>query len=159
MAVLDVANAFLHMHNDERVFIIPRGKLAETMMKRETSMYREYITYSNNGVPMLYVRLSRALYSMLRDSLLFYKCLISNLEDRGFVVNPYDPCVANTMVDGVQMNMCWHVDDLKIYHMDEDMVTAFTVEMANIYGTKTTISRVRVHDYLGMELDSVTRPV
>ena len=25
--------------------------------------------------------------------------------------------------------------------------------MANIYGEKTTISRGRVHDYLGMELD------
>ena len=33
------------------------------------------------------------------------------------------------------------------------MVTAFTVEMATTYGAKTTISRGRVHDYLGMELD------
>ena len=33
------------------------------------------------------------------------------------------------------------------------MVTAFAVDMANIYGEKTTISRGRVHGYLLMELD------
>ena len=38
------------------------------------------------------------------------------------------------------------------------MVTAFTVNMANIYGSNTTIARGRVHDYLGMELDFGTCP-
>ena len=55
---------------------------------------------------MLYVRLSKALYGMLRAALLFYKRLRSNLEDMGFEVNPYDPCVANTMVNGKQMTVC-----------------------------------------------------
>ena len=59
------------------------------------------------------------------------------------------------MVDGEQMTVCWHVDDLKISHWDEEKVTAFTVEMANIYGAKTTISRGRV---LVMELDFGTCP-
>ena len=63
-------------------------------------MYQEYATYSANGVPMLYVRLSKALYGMLRAALLFYKRLRSTLENMGFEVNPYDPCVANIMVDG-----------------------------------------------------------
>ena len=94
----------------------------------------------------------------MRDALLFYKRLRSDLEDMGFVVNPHDPCVANKMVDGAQMTVCWHVDDLKISHRDEEMVTAFAVEMANIYGAKTTISRGRVQKYLGMELDFGTCP-
>ena len=38
------------------------------------------------------------------------------------------------------------------------MVTVFAVEMANIYRAKTTISRGRLHDYLGMELDFGTCP-
>ena len=95
---------------------------------------------------------------MLRSTPLFYKRLRSDSEDRGFVVNPYDPCVANKMVDGAQMTVCWHVDDLKISHRDEEMVTVFTVKMANIYRAKTTISRGRVNDYLGMELDVGTCP-
>ena len=121
-------------------------------------MYREYVTYSNNGVHILYVHLYKALYGMLRAALLFYNCLRIYLEGRGFVVNPYDPFVANKTVDGAQMTVCWHVDDLKISHRDEEMVTAFAVEIANIYGAKTTISRGRVHDYLGMEVDFGTCP-
>ena len=156
--VLEVANVFLHMHNDEKVLIILRGKLTDMMVRIEPSMYREYVTYSKNGVPMLYVCLSKALYGMMRAALLFYKRLRSDLEDMGFVVNPYDPCVANNMVDGEQMTVCWHVDDLKISYRYEDMVTAFAVEMENIYGENTTISRGRVQYYLGIELEFRTCP-
>ena len=38
------------------------------------------------------------------------------------------------------------------------MINAVAVKMVNIYGAKTTISRVGVHEYLGMELDFVTCP-
>ena len=78
MAVLDVANVFLHAHNDERVLMLLRGKLAEMMVRIDPSMYQGYVTYSKNGVPMLYVRLSKALYDMLRADLLFYKRLRSD---------------------------------------------------------------------------------
>ena len=158
VAVIDVANVFLHAYNDERVLMLIRGKLTEIMVMVDPYMYQEYVTYSKNGVPMLYVHLSKALYGMLRDDLLFYKLLRSYLENRGFVVNTYDHCVVNKMVDGAQMTVCWHVYGLKISHRDEEIVTAFSVDMANIYGSNTTISRGRVHDYLGMELDFGTFP-
>ena len=60
---------------------------------------------------------------MLRAVLLFYKRLRSTLEDMGFEVNPYNPCVANMMVDGGQITVCWHVDVLKISHRDEAIVS------------------------------------
>ena len=78
---------------------------------------------------MLYVRLSKALYGMLRASLLFYKRLRSDLENMGFKVNPYDPCVANKMVNGHQMTVCWHVDNLKVSHKDEAAVTALALKL------------------------------
>ena len=61
---------------------------------------------------------------------LFYKCLRFDLEEMGFVVNPYDPCVANMMVNGAQITVCWHVDDLKISHRDEEVVSAFAIQIA-----------------------------
>ena len=64
------------------------------------------MTISQKGVPMLYMRLSKALCGMLRVALLFYKSLRSNLEDMGFEVNPYDPYVANKMVKVKQMTIC-----------------------------------------------------
>ena len=59
-----------------------------------------------------------ALYRLLQSALLFYRKLRSELEDHGFTVNPYDPCVANKMINGKHMTVTWHVDDLKISHMD-----------------------------------------
>ena len=73
VAVLDVSNAFLYAHNDERVLMLLCRKLAEMMVRIDLSMYREYSTYSKNGVPMLYVRLSKELYGMMRAAVLVYK--------------------------------------------------------------------------------------
>ena len=60
------------------------GKLAKIMVRIDPSMYLKYVTYSNNGVPILYVHLSKALYGMLRADLMFYKRISSDLEGRGF---------------------------------------------------------------------------
>ncbi len=35
-----------------------------------------------------------------------------------FQVNPYNPCVANRIVNGKQHIITWHVDDLKYSHVD-----------------------------------------
>ena len=57
-----------------------RGRLAEMMARIDPSLYRKYVTYSAKGTPMLYVRLSKALYGMLKAALLFYKRLRFDLE-------------------------------------------------------------------------------
>ena len=73
------------------------------MIQITPTMYRKYVTYLPNGQAMLYVRLSKSLYGMLRFALLFYKRLRSELENMGFKIKPYAPCVANKMVNGYQM--------------------------------------------------------
>ena len=87
---------------------------------------------------MLYVRISKALYVMLKAALMFCKRLIFDLEDMGFVVNPYDPCVANMMVNGAQITVCWHVDNLKIYHKYEELVSAFAIHIADTHVPKSS---------------------
>ena len=105
---------------------------------------------------MLYVRLSKALYGLLQSVLLFYRKLRTELEDFGFAVNPYDPCVANRMVNGLQINVTWHVDDLKISQTDSLEVTKFLYHFGQIYGECMPIHRGKVHDYLCMGLDFST---
>ena len=46
-------------------------------------------------MPILYVKLQKALYGLIRASLLFYRKLRKEFEEYGLVINPYDPCVAN----------------------------------------------------------------
>ena len=50
------------------------------------------------GTPILYVRLKKALYVLLRSRLLFYRKLRGELEAYGFKINHFDPCVGKKMV-------------------------------------------------------------
>ena len=81
-----------------------------------------------------YVSMSKALYGLLKSALDFHNKLRSDLEGNGFVVNPFDPCVANKDVNGKQMTVIWHVDNLKVSHIDENENTKFAEWMKTIYG-------------------------
>ena len=80
---------------------------------------------------------------------------MANLTSWGFTLNPYDCCVANKDVDGKQLTVLWQVDDLKVSHVNPDMVTSFLTQLNNVFGKNAniTVTRGKVHDYLGMTLD------
>ena len=159
VACMDTGSAYLTAKNpDKDVMMVLRGKIAEMMVRVNPELYRPYITYSKNGTPMLYVRLSKALYGMLKAALALYKKLRSDLEEMGFEVNPYDPCVANKIINGTQCTICWHVDDLKISHKDPEVVTQVCNTLSKTYNNKCKIHRGGVHDYLGMDLDYESDP-
>ena len=159
IAVADLPNPFLNAENNEQTLMLLKGKLAELMVQIDPQLYRKFIITSSKGEPMLYVRLSKALYGLLQSALLFYCKLRSELEDYGFTVNPYDPCVANKMINGKQITVTWHVDDLKISHMDSVEVTKCIDHFRKIYGERMTVHRGKVHEYLGMDLDFSTPKV
>jgi hypothetical protein len=71
------------------------------------------------------------------------------------VINPYDWCVANKMINGKQCTVLWHVDDLKISHVDAKVVTGVIKQIDDEFGQEApiTVTRGKVHDYLGMTLD------
>ena len=71
----------------------------------------------------------------------------------GFVVNRYDMCVANKEVNGSQMTICWHEDDLKVSHKDPAELEKCVKVIKGIYGDKTSVTRGPLYDYLGMDLD------
>jgi hypothetical protein len=114
--------------------MILKGKLTELMVQVAPNLYRKYITVDRKGTAILYVKMQKAMYGLLRSALLFYRKLIADLESAGFKINPYDPCVANKTVNGTQMTVCWHVDDLKVSHIDPDEVTNFGDWLSETYG-------------------------
>ena len=156
VVVAYLPNAFLNTNNSEKTLVLLKGKLAELMIQIDPQIYQQYITTSSKGEPMLHVRLSKALYVFLKSALLFYRKLCTELEDFGFAVNPYDPCVENKMVNGSQMTVTWHVDDLKISHKNSLEITKFLHHFGQIYGERMTVHHGNVHDYLGMDLDFST---
>ena len=58
-----------------------KRKLAEVMVQIDPKVYQKYVITGSKGEPVLYVRLSRALYGLLQSALLFYKKLRTELED------------------------------------------------------------------------------
>ncbi len=76
---------------------------------------------------MLLVQCMNALYGIMVASLLFYKNFFASLKKEGFVLNPYDTCVANKTVNSKVLTVCFHVDDNKISHESSKVVDA-TIE-------------------------------
>ena len=56
------------------------------------------------------------------------------------------------MVEGKQLMVVWHVDNLKVSHHQESVVETFISQMEGEY-SKETLSWGQVHNYLGMTLD------
>jgi hypothetical protein len=126
VATCDIPGAFLQVDNPDYVLMRLDGILAELMVTIAPNIYRKYITTTAKGKPVLYVQLEKALYGMMKSALLFYRKLMADLRSIGFELNPYDPCVANKIIGGHQLTVCWHVDDLLIGHKDRNVVTRFT---------------------------------
>ena len=59
------------------------------------------------------------------------------------------------VVNGSQCTVLWHVDDLKISHVDREVVNSVIDYLSRRYGKEAplTINRGKIHCYLGMVLD------
>jgi hypothetical protein len=92
---------------------------------------------------------------MLEAALLWYKTFRKDLEDIGFIFNPYNPCMANRKVQGLQQTILFHVDDLKSSHKMKLVNDRFEKWLNKRYSKhgKVTATCGKVHNYLGMELD------
>ena len=154
MATVDILGAFMQGDQDETVHMRLEGTLAELLTKCDPKLYRQYVVTENNK-PMLYVELIKALYGTLRAALIFWRKLTSKLVEWGFVINPYDWCVANKLINGQQCTLVWHVDDMKISHVNSKVVDNIIKTIKQEFGKEAplTIRRGKIHDYLGMVLD------
>jgi hypothetical protein len=134
--VIDIPNAFVQTRledDDDKVVMRLRGKLAELMVKVAPEIYTKYVIINTKGDTVLYVRLLNALYGIMKAALLFYQRFVTDLRSIGFVINPYDPCVANKTVNGKQLTIVWHVDDLKVSHRKPSVVTRMANWLKSTY--------------------------
>ena len=130
--VHDIPNAFVQAKNEDQVIMKIKGKAAEYLVRCDPRLYRKHVLLEN-GVTVLFVELKKALYGQLKAALLFYKKLVKDLKKLGFKINPYDPCVANRMVNGSQQTVCWHVDDVKSSHVDPQVQQEFEDWLIDTY--------------------------
>ena len=155
VATCDIPGAFMHADMDEVVHVRFDGPLAQLLARVDPRTYTKYLQ-KENGRDVLYVQLQKALYGTLQAAMLFWNELSTFLCGKlGFKINPYDACVANKIIDGKQCTILWHVDDLKISHVDQGVIDKVLTDINSRFGKETpiTITKGKNHDYLGMTLD------
>jgi hypothetical protein len=159
VATCDIPNAFIQTEvaktdkDGHRTIMKIRGSLVNILCSIDPT-YADFIVQEGTN-DVLYVHIHRAIYGMMISSLLFYRKLSADLVKYGFQLNPYDPCVANKLVNTQQLTVSWHIDDLKISHVDTKTVDDFIAWVNLTYGVlkPVTTTRGKIHEYLGMKLD------
>ncbi len=109
---------------------------------------------------MLIVECLNAIYGTMVAALLYYKKFVKSLTKQGFKLNAYDGCVANKIVKGKQITICFHVDNCKISHkyskVVDETIKLLQAEYESIFEDGSGVMKVhrgKVHKYLGMSLD------
>jgi hypothetical protein len=156
----DVPNAFIQTKMPEqekgadRILMKITGVLVDLLVKIAPEVYGPFVVMEN-GKKVLYVQILMVLYGMLMAALLWYKQFRADLEEIGFVFNPYEPCVANRLVMSKQHTVRFHVDDLKSSHVDRKVNDEFHHWLNQKYGKygEVKVTRGKVHEYLGMTFD------
>ena len=111
--------------------------------------YKKFVKVVN-GKKLLYLRVLRAIYGCIESALLWYNLFSTTLKkDMGFILNPYDKCVANKVIDGKQMTIVWFVDDCKVSHVDPEAVTKVVNKLKKHFGELKT-TRGKTHTFLGI---------
>ena len=129
--------------------------MVDKLLKIDHELYSSYVS-EEQGEKVMYVELLKALYGTLRAARLFWEKLQGKLVNNwGFVPNRYDSCVVNKMVNGKQLTVAWHVDDLKVSHAEESALDEFIAMMEKEFGkgAPLSVSRGPVQEYLGMTMD------
>ena len=94
---------------DGDVHIKMDGEIADLLVRRDLT-FKQYKTYKK-GKPVIYAKLEKALYGTLQAAKLFWEDLSKFLtQELGFKTNPYNQCVANKIIEGLQCTIGWHVD-------------------------------------------------
>ena len=152
VAIFDVPGAYLHADVPKEKFVILKieGDFVDIMCNVNPE-YKPYVRYEN-GKKVLYVRILKALYGMIESALLWYTLFTEVLQKEGFVLNPYDSCVANKVINNKQCTVRWYVDNNILSHVETAVVDKVLATIEG-YFPGLSIERGNKLNFLGMEID------
>jgi hypothetical protein len=166
VVVIDIPNACIQTcveDEKDRVIIHMTGIIVDWLVKSAPDIYTKYVAVNKRCEKSLLVECYNAIYGTMVAGLLYYCKFSSSLENRGFVMNPYDPCVWNKIINGKQITICFHVDDCKISHVETKVnnctIACLRKEYKSVFTNgsgKMKVARGKVHKNLGMKLDFKT---
>jgi hypothetical protein len=122
---VDIPNEFIQTrveNEKDMAFIKIQGILVDILVEISPEAYKSYISQNKKGNKQLLVQCRNTLYGTMVASLLYCRKFVKSLTDIDFTINPYDPCVANKIIEVEQMAICFHVDDCKLSYRKKKVV-------------------------------------
>lgn len=143
---------------DKDIILKLSGEVALLLVECDEDRWKKHLR-KENGKWVLYTVCKKAIYGTMNAALLAYKKLAKLFKSMEMEMNPYDPCVWNKIINGKQLTVIFHIDDLLISHAQAEVVTEFIERLKQAYGQREdlTVTRGRVHEYLGMTIDFNTK--
>jgi hypothetical protein len=154
VATCDIPGAFLQADwpADRDCYLKFEGAMVSMICDIDPK-YRKNIVYGKNGRKYMYTKLTKAVYGTLLGAVLFYEKLSKQLINWGYEPNYYDRCTFNKMVEGNQVTIQFHVNDLKISHMKQSVIDSVLDDLNKEFGTirkPLAATTGMAHDYLGI---------
>jgi hypothetical protein len=90
-------------------------------------------------------------------ALLSFKKFMKSLTKQGYKINPYNGCMANKVVKGKQVKICFNIDDCKMScessSVIDNMITWLRTKYKSVFeddSGQMKVHRGKTHKYLGM---------
>ena len=100
----------------------------------DPSYHDKTIWSKNRKKKLLYSQLIKAIGRTLLGAIIFYNKLSKHQTDHGFVQNKFDMRTFNKIVNGEQVTVQFHVDDLKVSHKDQSLLDDFLDDCRSEFG-------------------------
>jgi hypothetical protein len=144
VATVDVTGSYLRADMDDKGILKFTGEFVDILC----SIKPEYdiLVTIVNGVRVLCELLLKTMYRCVKSALLWYNLLTGTLKGMGFELIPYEPCMANCIVEGKQCTIDWYVDDTKISHVYPNAVTRVIEQIEAVFD-KMKVTRGREYTY------------
>lgn len=148
--IANVDGAYLKADMDDFPVMRFTGKSVDIMC-RMNQKYEKFVD-TKDGNMVSYVRLVKALYEFVNFAVLWYHIFTGTLKEMGFVLNPYNPCIAICMFKGIHCTIEWYVDNNKILHVNPNIVTMIIIQkIDDRFDKMTGFTRTEAH-VLGMHI-------
>lgn len=146
--ILDIGNAFLEadMKSGEDVYVE-----LDQVSSRILSMIDSSITTLMGENGKFVARLDKALYGCIQSARLWFDKLTEVLVAYGFTANPCDECVMNKFINGKQISIGFHVDDLLMTCEEDNMLDDVIMYLRTLF-REVKVKKDDVMGYLGMRL-------
>ncbi len=126
ITIIDVSNIFVQTvvkDEEHRVVLRIREPLVDILVSIAPDVYGPYVSTNKAGQKVLLVQCLNAVYGTMVAALFYHKKFVKSITKQGYKIKPYDGCMANKVVKGKQVTICFHIDDCKISHDPLQLLT------------------------------------